>query len=324
MRTGRLITRRLPVAAAIASRHPASATRQPRPTPRLRALLAVALSLWLGTPSGFAQTTAAPSLHTDRAAYAAGDAVAIAGTGFAPFELVTLTVTHDDGTAEADMGHEPWVTYADEAGEVAATWRIQAGDSSGRQFVVSAVGAQSGPGQSAAFARSAVVATNAATYVAGDTVLITGRDFSPGEVTLQVTHVGGGDEPGMDHEPRTVAVQDDGTFAATWSPRLTDLAGPDFVVTAAGDPQGDAVPAQFSRVAVMATDKGDYQPGETAVITGRGFAPNEQVKLQVVHVDGLEGGEGHEPFYELSDEAGNVTATWYVEPDDYRDRKSVV
>src|SRR5829696_1560899 len=92
--------------------------------------------------------------------------------------------------------------------------------------------------------------TDRATYVAGDTVVITGQDFSPGEVTLQVTHAGGGDEPGMDHEPQTVTVQGDGTFAASWSPRLTDLSGPDFVVTVVGDPQGDAVPAHFSRVAV--------------------------------------------------------------------------
>ncbi|HKH45238.1 MAG TPA: ExeM/NucH family extracellular endonuclease [Thermoanaerobaculia bacterium] len=158
--------------------------------------------------------------------------------------------------------------------------------------------------------------TDRATYVAGDTVLITGRDFAPGEVTLQVTHAGGGDEPDMGHEPQTVTVQDDGTFTAHWSLRLTDLSGPDFVVTAAGDPQGDAVPAHFSRVAVVATDKGDYQPGETGVVTGWGFAPNEWVMLQVAHVNGLADGNGHEPFYALSDEAGNVTATWYVDPDD--------
>ena len=158
--------------------------------------------------------------------------------------------------------------------------------------------------------------TDRAAYVAGDTVLITGRDFSPGEVTLQVTHAGGGDELDMGHEPQTVTVQEDGTFTVSWSPRLTDLSGPDFVVTAVGDPQGDAVPANFSRVAAVATDKGDYQPGETVLIMGRGFAPDEWVRLQVVHVNGLADGNGHEPFYALSDEAGNVTATWYVDPDD--------
>jgi predicted extracellular nuclease len=158
--------------------------------------------------------------------------------------------------------------------------------------------------------------TDRASYVAGDTVLITGRDFSPGEVTLRVTHADGGDEPGMGHEPQTVTVQEDGTFTISWSPSLTDLSGSDFVVTAVDDPQGEALPAHFSRVAVVATDKGDYLPGETALIVGRGFAPNEWVKLQVVHVNGLVDGNGHEPFYALADEAGNVTATWYVDPDD--------
>jgi uncharacterized protein len=323
MRRGRSTTVRLPVAAGIASRRPDSAARRPRPLPHGRrwALLALApaapvlLALWFGTSSGLAQAQTAPSLSTDRAAYAAGDAVEIAGTGFAPFEVVTLTVTHDDGTAEADRGHEPWVTSADDKGLVTATWRIEADDSFGRRFIVRAAGAQSGPSRSAAFVRSAVVATDAATYVAGDTVRITGRDFSPGEVTLQVTHDGGADEPAMDHEPQTVTVQEDGTFAADWSPHPTDLEGPDFVVTATGDPADDAVPAHFSRVAVVATDKGAYQPGDTAVITGRGFAPSEWVELQVAHVDGQTDGNGHEPFDVLADPAGNVTATWYVDPD---------
>lgn len=224
MRTGRFTTARLPVAAAIASRRPASATRQPRPVPngRLWALSALALALWVGTLSGLAQAQTAPLLYTDRPEYAAGADIAITGTGFTPFETVTLAVTHGDGTAEAEMGHEPW----------------------------------------------------------------------------------------------TVTVKSDGTFAATWVPDIRDISGSRFVITAVGDPLGDAEPAHFTRVAVVATDKGDYQPGETAAIAGRGFAPNEWVALQVVHVNGLADGNGHEPFYALADEAGNVTAEWYVDPDD--------
>jgi predicted extracellular nuclease len=204
------------------SRHPDSATRQPRPVPDGRPWALLALALWVGTLSGLAQAQTAPSLYTDRPAYAAGAEIAIVGTGFTPFETVTLAVTHDDGTAEAEMGHEP----------------------------------------------------------------------------------------------RTVTVESDGTFATTWVPDIRDISGPGFVITVVGDPLGDAVPAHFTRVAVVATDKGDYQPGETATITGWGFAPNEWVALQVVHVNGLADGNGHEPFYTLADEAGNVTAEWYVDPDD--------
>ncbi len=279
-------------------------------------LLALALALAAVTHSGLAQAQYAPALHTDRPAYAAGDEIAITGAGFAPYETVTLSVTHDDGAAEAGMGHEPWVASTDGVGSFEATWTINAADIAGRQFAVSASGVVSGVSQSAAFARSPVVSTEAATYVAGDTVTITGRDFSPGTLTLQVTHADGGAEADMGHDPQTVAVQPDGTFTATWVPLLADLSGPNFVVTAVGDPAGDAVAAHFSRVAAMATDKGDYQPGEWATITGRGFAPNEVVKLQVTHVNGLADGNGHEPFYAASDEAGNLSARWYVDPDD--------
>src|SRR5438874_8241772 len=44
--------------------------------------------------------------------------------------------------------------------------------------------------------------------------------------------------------------------------------------------------AEWSIVPTVATDKQDYQPGETAVITGSGFQPREQVRLQVLHTDG--------------------------------------
>jgi hypothetical protein len=89
-----------------------------------------------------------PSVQTDHAAYAAGDEVAITGQGFAPHESVTLTATHEDGTAEPGMGHEPWAVTADGAGNVSATWAIDAGDTVGRRFVINAVGAGSGASHS--------------------------------------------------------------------------------------------------------------------------------------------------------------------------------
>src|SRR4051812_2003929 len=55
----------------------------------------------------------APTVQTDRLAYAAGDEVAIAGQGFAPGETVTLSAVHADGTAEPGLGHEPWTATAD-------------------------------------------------------------------------------------------------------------------------------------------------------------------------------------------------------------------
>jgi CheY-like chemotaxis protein len=76
------------------------------------------------------------------------------------------------------------------------------------------------------------------------------------------------------------------------------------------------------------TDKNDYAPGETAVITGTGFQAGEVVTLQVVHTEGAEEviddqhthieteGEGHEPWDVTADASGSISTTWYVHPDD--------
>jgi hypothetical protein len=65
------------------------------------------------------------------------------------------------------------------------------------------------------------------------------------------------------------------------------------------------------------TDKPNYQPGETVLIFGSGFSPNELITLQVVHLDDTaEAGEGHEPWTVMADEFGNFTSTWFVDPDD--------
>jgi len=144
-----------------------------------RALVPLVFGLALAgvTHSGLAQLQYAPSVQTDRRAYAAGDEIDISGTGFAPLEAVTLTVTHDDGGAESGAGHESWVATADGAGRFDATWSINAGDAVERPFVVTAVGAASGPSQSAAFART-TVSTDAATYEAGATVTLLGVDVA--------------------------------------------------------------------------------------------------------------------------------------------------
>ncbi len=91
-------------------------------------------------------------------------------------------------------------------------------------------------------------------------------------------------------------------------------------------PLTDPVPAhplgRLLRVAnidepIVYTDKPNYQPGETAVIFGSGFWANELITLQVVHIDDTaEGGNGHEPWNVMSDEFGNFTSTWFVDPDD--------
>src|SRR5262245_31787052 len=60
--------------------------------------------------------------------------------------------------------------------------------------------------------------------------------------------------------------------------------------------------------AIVQTDKYDYQPGETALISGSGFAPGENVTLKVDHANGLVDGDGHLPFTVLADGSGNIDA----------------
>ena len=169
------------------------------------------------------------------------------------------------------------------------------------------------------------VSTDRSVYVAGELVTAIGRDFVPDEiVTVQVTHADGTAEPGMGHEPTTVIVGSDGSFQFTWTANAADIAGPQLLATVSGNVSGDVEPAAFARIATVSPDKGDYQPGNTAVITGSGFAPNEPVQLQVIHANGLTDGNGHQPFYSTADATGAIVTTWFVDPDDSRGSRFVV
>lgn len=85
--------------------------------------------------------------------------------------------------------------------------------------------------------------------------------------------------------------------------------------------------AAFAGMAMMAqaqtvqTDKGDYQPGEVAYITGSGFLAGETVTLQVLHV-GEEGDNttspsgAHLPWNVVADPSGNISSSWQVPLDE--------
>ncbi|MDE2387899.1 MAG: hypothetical protein KGN35_02265, partial [Betaproteobacteria bacterium] len=100
-------------------------------------------------------------------------------------------------------------------------------------------------------------------------------------------------------------------------------------------------------MATVFTDKPDYNPGQTALITADGFLPGSEIKFQVQHITaGLDGvfgenpltginddqlsnkndtGSGHTPWTatdgdEVSDldksVNGSILTSWYVNPDD--------
>lgn len=78
-------------------------------------------------------------------------------------------------------------------------------------------------------------------------------------------------------------------------------------------------------LATVTTDKDDYPPGATAIITGENFELGETIELQVLHTDGIPNtGDGHKPW-QITDGGqgdldgvvdGNFETTWYVNPDD--------
>ncbi|MEY4635247.1 MAG: hypothetical protein RJA55_1045 [Acidobacteriota bacterium] len=80
---------------------------------------------------------------------------------------------------------------------------------------------------------------------------------------------------------------------------------------------GFAPAAAAAADATVSTDKADYAPGETALISGSGFAAGEDVTLQVAHVTGeTEAGAGHESWTVVAEESGSISSSWYVNPDD--------
>src|SRR5688500_5381781 len=162
-------------------------------------------------------------------------------------------------------------------------------------------------------------------YLVGETVHITGSHLQPGEVvTLRVTHETGATDTGVNHVPFYATANNLGNFSASWA--LSDEYvgnGSSYLLTAAGAESGAIPSVAFKRAALIHTDRHDYQPGDTAVLTGSGFEPNETVTLQVVHLTGgNEGGAGHEPFTVTADLAGQIGAdatspvTWLVDPAD--------
>jgi VCBS repeat-containing protein len=71
--------------------------------------------------------------------------------------------------------------------------------------------------------------------------------------------------------------------------------------------------------AVVATDKADYAFGETANITGGGFAPGETVELRVVHAEGTEGSNDdaqNQAWQVQVDVAGDLATAWLVNDPD--------
>jgi hypothetical protein len=74
-----------------------------------------------------------------------------------------------------------------------------------------------------------------------------------------------------------------------------------------------------SSAQTLVTDKPDYPPGDTAILTGTGFQPGEIITLQVHHAESdsiPDTGEDHFQWYVAADSSGNFVTKWHVCEDD--------
>ncbi|HEV8200480.1 MAG TPA: hypothetical protein VGS03_10690, partial [Candidatus Polarisedimenticolia bacterium] len=195
--------------------------------------LAAVLGAFMVSQPGVASAPA--RIQIEHAGHVAGEPITITGSGFGLNENVTLTVRHDDGAAEPDMGHQSWTVLAAD-GTFSTTWTIRPGDAGSDFFAVTAVGGISGAGDTGRFGRMAFIVTDKFDYAPGDTALITGAGFRAGEtVTLQVSHTNHVSEAGAGHDPWTVTADPSGRISATWYVDSDDSLGASFILKARGE-----------------------------------------------------------------------------------------
>ncbi|HEY3369300.1 MAG TPA: MBG domain-containing protein [Prolixibacteraceae bacterium] len=67
-----------------------------------------------------------------------------------------------------------------------------------------------------------------------------------------------------------------------------------------------------AQTVTILTDKDDYYPGETVVITGSGWIPGDQIELSITHVGDNIPDHTHAPWTVVSDSKGNLHSEWSV------------
>lgn len=204
-----------------------------------------------------------PPVTTDKTGYLVGETVSISGTGFAAGENVTVQVRHADNSAESGGGHDPFVVSALADGTFSATWNLTRNDSSGNDFVVSAVGSSSGYGGTADFKRIATVRTDKFDYKQGETVAIHGNGFAANEtVTVHIVLLNGRPD-GDGYSPFTTTSDENGQINTTWPVDPTALDSI-LLLTARGNSSHLRAQTIFTDVVVTTIDDGgpDDEPGQ--------------------------------------------------------------
>lgn len=90
------------------------------------------------------------------------------------------------------------------------------------------------------------------------------------------------------------------------------------IINPSNNPGYDSTKASIQHLTTpcvsLITDSVDYQPGSTAIFTGTGFLPNEQVSIKVTLIGNPPGyGPAYDPFTVTANAQGSFNAYWYVD-----------
>ncbi len=176
---------------------------------------------------------------------------------------------------------------------------------------------------------TATVATNQADYAAGDMAIITGSGWQPGEtVTLEIAR-----DPIIAHDspPDTVyAVADDAgniyyeyiipgydvveTFTLTATGQVSVMSAQTTFTNSEYPIMETLSPEPTETLPTVMTDKLDYVPGETVLITGSGWEPGETVQLVFVEDPPIH--DDPDTLYPIAHPEGNIFAEYVVQLND--------
>jgi len=171
-------------------------------------------------------------------------------------------------------------------------------------------------------ARAATVATDKAVYGASEVAHVSGSGWAPGEVVqYEVAQT-----PAL-HPPDTLYILADesGKIDAGYVVPGHGVAQT-FALTASGQTSGSSAQATFSNgndfatvvlspvaTALLATNKDQYAPGETVLISGSGWAPRETVSFDLAVAPPIHSAHA---ISTIADDQGRIFAGYYVTNDD--------
>lgn len=234
---------------------------------------------------------------------AAGETLAVTGTGFTPGATVSVTLT---GPGGAVVG--PVEVTASATGDLIANLPIPATATPGT-YTVTATDPSGAVATGATWVGAPEIALDPPRLLPGDSTTVTGEGYLPGEqVTIELT----GADGATVGDPVTATADVGGAFTADL-PVPADTDPGLYTATATGEES--QFYAEWLGLWVMpsptVTVPAQVEAGATLPVTGRGFAPNEPVTITVTGPDGTV----IATVQATADQNGNVSASVPVPAD---------